>query len=198
MGLCGGYGGTAGTVRHDSQGGVLGSFPSVGSTKAQQTAAFLYRPTFANDATLPTLADVRPQMASFLAPSPKSRRADIDGSGFEALAFCLCAPTISGRRGRRVVRRRGSAEGEPLVAPAPFVDGRQALAERRLELPVRACRGLEQGLEVARPPFDVRARLMGCLSPRGQSSACRRVRTGRLRRGAGVKMRRRVSTPTAS
>ena len=40
--------------------GVLGSIPSVGSKKAQQTAAFLFRPTLANDAALPTSANIRP------------------------------------------------------------------------------------------------------------------------------------------
>ena len=47
--------------------GVLGSIPSVGSKKAQQTAAFLFRPTLANDAALPTFANIRPQIAWFLA-----------------------------------------------------------------------------------------------------------------------------------
>jgi len=37
----------SGATRND---GVLGSIPSVGSKKAQQTAAFLFRPTLANDA----------------------------------------------------------------------------------------------------------------------------------------------------
>ena len=47
--------------------GVLGSIPSVGSKKVQQTAAFLFRPTLANDAALPTSANIQPQIALFWA-----------------------------------------------------------------------------------------------------------------------------------
>jgi len=134
---------------------------------------------------LPTPVGNRPQMALFL-PPPRIQAGRRRWVWLRGVGLCAYPPTISGRRGRRVVRGRGSAEGELLAAPAPFVHGEQALAERLLERPVRASHSLEQELEVARQPLDVRARLMGCISPPRQSSARRRVRRARCREGQGL------------
>ena len=95
-------------------------------SKPRLSSAAPLLPALADDAALARPAGIRPLRALFLPPGG-SRRPDVDGSGYGALASCACPPTISSRRGRRVVGRRGSAAGERLAASAPFVHGQQAL-----------------------------------------------------------------------